>query len=189
MPSAISDFFIAVVGNIVVFIGSIFGGPSHFPQQDLNNIIYMDVPAGRVTIQMLPEVAPLHVQRIKQLVREHYYDGSPWHRVIPYFIAQTGDHTGTGLGGTGINIPPEFSDIPFVRGTVAMARGPWEGSADSQFFILLKDATYLNGKYTVWGKVLTGMEFVDKIKKGDAKEGKVKDPDVIINMRIAADVK
>ncbi len=188
MPSAIGNFVVGMVGNIVIFIGSIFHSGQHYPQLDLENVIYMDVPAGRVVIQMLPETAPLHVQRVKQLVREHYYDGCPWHRVIPYFIAQTGDHTGTGLGGTGVNIPAEFSNIPFKRGTVAMARRQWENSADSQFFIVLKDSEYLNGKFTVWGKVIDGMAVVDKIKKGDAKEGKVKDPDVIIDMRIAADV-
>jgi len=189
MFSAIGTLVVGVIGNIVIFVGSLFHSGQHYPQQNLDNIIYMDVSAGRVVIQMLPETAPLHVQRIKQLVRAHYYDGCPWHRVIPYFIAQTGDHTGTGLGGTGINIPAEFSTIPFKRGTVAMARGTWENSADSQFFIVLKDAEYLNGKFTAWGKVIDGMAVVDKIKKGDVKEGKVKDPDVILKMQIAADAK
>jgi len=188
MFSAIGNLFVGIVGNIVIFIGSIFHPSQHYPQLDLENVIYMDVPAGRVVIQMLPETAPRHVTRIKQLVREHYYDGCPWYRVIPYFIAQTGDHTSTGLGGTGVNIPAEFSTIPFKRGTVAMARGEWENSADSQFFIVLKDSEYLNGKFTVWGKVIDGMSVVDKIKKGDAQEGKVKDPDVITQMRVAADV-
>jgi peptidylprolyl isomerase len=139
---------------------------------------------------MRPDLAPNHVKRIKELVRKKFYDGIVFHRVIDGFMAQTGDPTGTGMGGSGQNLKAEFSSEPHVRGTVSMARAQDPNSADSQFFIVLADSHFLDGQYTVWGKVTKGMEFVDMIKKGNPNDnGSVSDPDKIITMRVAADVK
>jgi len=157
---------------------------------DPENTLIMDLKDGRVVIEMRPDLAPNHVKRIKELVRKKFYDGVVFHRVIAGFMAQTGDPTGTGMGGSGQNIKAEFSKEPHVRGTLSMARAQSPDSADSQFFIVLADSDFLDGQYTVWGKVVKGMEFVDKIKKGDASDnGKVTDPDKIITLRVAADVK
>lgn len=157
---------------------------------DPENTLYLDLEDGRVVIEMLPDVAPNHVARIKELVREGFYDGVVFHRVIPGFMAQTGDPTGTGRGGSGQNLKAEFSKIPHVRGTVSMARAQHPDSADSQFFIVFAAAPHLNGQYTAWGQVVSGMEFVDNIKKGSASNnGMVPDPDRIVRMRVAADVK
>jgi cyclophilin family peptidyl-prolyl cis-trans isomerase len=155
---------------------------------DLENTLYMDLPAGRVVIALQPELAPHTVARIKELVRQHFYDGIVFHRVIAGFMAQTGDPTGTGMGGSGRKLKAEFNDAPFVRGTVGMARAQDPDSADSQFFICFAPAAFLNGKYTVFGKVISGMEHVDKLKKGDAGDnGAVTDPDKIIRVEVAAD--
>ena len=157
---------------------------------DLENTVYMDVPAGRVTIELRPDLAPNTVARFKELVRQHFYDGIVFHRVIDGFMAQTGDPTGTGMGGSGKKLKAEFTDTPFVRGTLGMARAQDPDSADSQFFICFEPADFLNGKYTVFGQVTAGMEYVDAIKKGDPNDnGKVTNPDKIIKMQIAADVK
>lgn len=156
---------------------------------DLENTLYLDLKDGRVVIEMRPDLAPQHVARIKELTRMKFYDGIVFHRVIDGFMAQTGDPTGTGMGGSGKNLPAEFNKAPFERGTVGMARAQHPDSADSQFFICFKPAPFLNGKYTVWGQVTSGMEFVDKIKKGRGQNGMVTDPDKIISMRVAADVK
>ncbi len=157
---------------------------------DPENTLYMDLKDGRVVIEMRPDVAPKHVARIKELVREGFYDGLVFHRVIDGFMAQTGDPKGNGTGGSGVNIPAEFSNKPFVRGTVGMARSQSPDSADLQFFIAFAPAPFLQGKYTVWGRVIDGMEYVDMIKKGDSGDnGAVSDPDKIISMKIAADVK
>ena len=157
---------------------------------DPENLLYLDLKDGRVVIEMLPDVAPKHVARIKELVRQHFYDGVVFHRVIDGFMAQGGDPTGKGTGGSGVNIPAEFSSQPFVRGTVGMARARDPNSADSQFFICFAPAPSLNGKYTVWGRVIEGMDYVDRIKKGNSAEnGVVANPDKIIRMRVAADVK
>ncbi len=156
---------------------------------NLENILYLDLKDGRVVIQLLPEVAPNHVKRIKELVREGFYDGVPFHRVIDGFMAQTGDPTGTGSGGSGQKIDAEFNSEKHVRGTVSMARAADPNSADSQFFIMFDEAPHLDGNYTVFGKVIEGMEFVDKIKKGTGPNGMVTDPDKIIKLRVAADVK
>ncbi len=153
--------------------------------QDLENQIYLDLKDGRVVIDLRPDVAPEHVARIKALTREGYYDGIIFHRVIPGFMAQTGDPTGTGMGGSGQKLDAEFSSAPFVRGTVGMARSQSPNSGDSQFFICLGDAQFLNNEYTVWGVVSTGMEFVDNIEKGEPPEN----PDQIVKMQVAADVK
>jgi len=157
---------------------------------DPENTLYMDLKYGRVVIEMRPDLAPNTVKRIKELVRQHFYDGIVFHRVIRGFMAQTGDPTGTGMGGSGQKLKAEFSNARHVRGTVSMARASDPNSADSQFFICFDDADFLDGQYTVWGQVIQGMEFVDQIKKGDkANNGMVEDPDKIIRMRVAADVK
>jgi peptidylprolyl isomerase len=156
---------------------------------DLENTLYMETEDGRIVIEMRPDLAPKHVSRIKELVREKFYDGIVFHRVIEGFMVQTGDPEGNGTGGSGQNIPPEFTSEPHVRGVTSMARSASPSSADSQFFIMLGDAPHLDNKYSVWGKVTSGMEFVDMIKKGNpSRNGSVTDPDKIITVRVAADV-
>lgn len=163
--------------------------PSEPPAEAAENILYLDLESGRVVIEMLPELAPRHVERIRELVREGFYDGIVFHRVIDNFMAQTGDPTGTGAGGSGVNLPAEFSREPHVRGIVSMARAQHEDSADSQFFIVLADSTFLDNQYTVWGRVIEGMEHVDQIKKGDpSRNGMVRGPDRIVRMQMAVDV-
>jgi len=157
--------------------------------QDPENTLYMDLADGRVVIEMRPDLAPKHVARIKELARMKFYDGIVFHRVIDGFMAQTGDPTGTGRGGSGQNLPAEFSNAPFKRGTVGMARASDPNSADSQFFICFAPAPFLDGQYTVWGQVTSGMEFVDRIKKGTGQNGMVTNPDKIVTLRVAADVK
>jgi peptidylprolyl isomerase len=155
---------------------------------DLENTLIMQLTYGRVVIEMRPDLAPKHVARIKELVRQGFYDGTPFHRVIEGFMAQGGDPTGTGTGGSGKKLPAEFSNEKHVRGTVSMARSADPNSADSQFFIVFQDAPWLDGKYTIWGKVTEGMEFVDKIKRGEGQNGIVQNPDKIVSMKVAADV-
>lgn len=159
--------------------------------QDLENTLYLELKDGRVVIEMFPEVAPKHVTRIKELVREGFYDGLIFHRVIPGFMAQTGDPLGNGTGGSGQNLPAEFSDEKFEAGVLGMARSQDPNSADSQFFIMFDDASHLNGSYTVWGRVVDGMENVNNIKKGSARaNGEIDgEPDKIVSMKVAADVK
>lgn len=161
------------------------------PITDLENALYLDLPAGRVVIQLRPDLAPKHVTRIKELVRQGFYDGIVFHRVIPGFMAQTGDPKGDGTGGSGQKLPAEFNNVvSHVRGTVSMARTSDPNSADSQFFICFAPATYLDGQYTIWGQVVSGMEFVDQIKAGSSSNnGAVKDPTKIIRIQVAADVK
>ena len=155
---------------------------------DLENTLYMDVPAGRVVIEMRPDLAPATVAQIKALVRQGFYNWLTFHRVIDGFMAQTGDPEGNGTGGFGHPLKAEFSNEKHVRGTVSMARASDPNSADSQFFIMFAPAPSLDGKYTIWGTVVSGMEYVDKIKKGDpARNGAVTDPDKIIKMQVAAD--
>lgn len=156
---------------------------------NLEDTLYLETKDGRVVIEMRPDLAPRHVARIKELVREKFYDGLKFHRVIDGFMVQTGDPNGDGTGGSGQKLPPEFTSEKHVRGVVSMARAQSPASADSQFFIMLGDAPYLDNKYTVWGKVTSGMEYVDMIKKGDSsRNGAVRDPDEIVSMRVAADV-
>jgi peptidylprolyl isomerase len=158
---------------------------------DLENTVYMDLKYGRVVIELLPQLAPLAVARVKVLCRKHFYDGVVFHRVIAGFMAQGGDPTGTGTGGSGLgNLPAEFTtEKHFLRGTVGAARSSDPNSADSQFFIMFAPAPSLDGQYTIWGQVTSGMDFVDEIKKGSGGSGMVTDPDKIITMRVAADVK
>src|SRR5258708_3324556 len=150
---------------------------------DLENTLYLDVPAGRVVIALRPDLAPNHVARIKELAREGFYDGIRFHRVIDGFMAQTGDPKGNGTGGSGQNLPAEFSKEKHVRGTASMARAQSPDSADSQFFICFAPAPFLDGKYTVWGKVTEGMEHIDAIAKGEPPSK----PDKIVKMQVAAD--
>ena len=151
---------------------------------DLDNTLLLETSKGPVTIQMRPDLAPYHVARIKELVRDGFYDGLKCHRVIDGFMAQTGCPRGTGTGGSGQKLKAEFSNEKHVRGTVSMARAQSPDSGDSQFFICFEDAKWLDGQYTVWGKVTTGMENVDRIKRGEP----VTDPDSIVRARIAGDV-
>jgi cyclophilin family peptidyl-prolyl cis-trans isomerase len=150
------------------------------------NTLHIDLPNGRVVIELRPDLAPGHVARIKELAREGFYDGTPFHRVIDGFMAQGGDPTGTGTGGSKKpNLKAEFSKEPHVRGVCSMARASDPNSANSQFFICFGDARFLDNNYTVWGKVVSGMELVDKLKRGET----VRDHDPIVTMKIAADAK
>lgn len=160
---------------------------SNASARDLENTIYLDLKDGRVVIELRPGLAPNHVARIKELTRQGFYDGLKWHRVIDGFMAQTGDPKGLGIGGSGKNIKAEFSSETHVRGTVSMARSQKPDSADSQFFIVFAPSKWLDGQYSVWGQVIEGMDFVDQIKKGKGQSGRVKDPDVIVRMQVAAD--
>ena len=146
-----------------------------------DNTMILDTTKGQVVIEMRPDLAPGHVARIKELVRQGFYDGIAFHRVIDGFMAQTGCPHGTGTGGSGQKLKAEFNREPHVRGTVSMARAQNPDSGDSQFFICFDDASFLNGQYTVWGKVTEGMENVDKIKRGEP----VKDPDKIVKAHMA----
>lgn len=153
---------------------------------DPENTLYLDLKGGRVTIEMLPDIAPKHVERIKMLTREGFYNGLKWHRVIDGFMAQTGDPTGTGTSGsTYDNLPAEFSKYGYKRGTIGMARTQNPDSANSQFFICFSDdgCSFLTGQYTVWGQVTAGMESVDAVAKGEPPAN----PDTIVKMTVAAD--
>ena len=147
---------------------------------DLENTLYLDAPAGRVVIELRPDLAPLTVAHFKELTRRGFYDGLSFHRVIDGFMAQTGDPTGTGMGGSGTKLKAEFNKGKHQRGAVSMARAGHPDSGDSQFFICFGDASFLDGQYTLWGQVTAGMENVDKIKRGEP----VKDPDKIVSAKI-----
>ena len=151
------------------------------------NTVYLTTKDGQVTIELEPNLAPKHVAQIKKLIGEHFYDGLVFHRVIDGFMAQTGDPTGTGMGGSKLpDLKAEFTKTPFKRGTLGMARASSPDSANSQFFICLADAPFLNNQYTVFGEVTSGMDVVDKIKKGsESDNGKVDNPDKIVTMRMA----
>ena len=151
--------------------------------KDPENTLIMDMTHGRVVIELMPNVAPLHVARIKELAREGFYDGVVFHRVIDGFMAQTGDPTGTGMGGSGKKLKSEFNTTSHKRGVVSMARSQDPHSGDSQFFICFDDASFFDRQYTAWGRVIEGMENVDKIKRGEP----VSNPDQIKTMRVAAD--
>ena len=152
---------------------------------DPENTLIIETTKGRVVIEMRPDLAPQHVERIKKLARENFYDGIVFHRVIDGFMAQTGCPHGSGTGGSDYpNLPAEFNKEPHVRGVCSMARSSAPNSANSQFFICFDDATFLDGQYTAWGKVTEGMDHVDQIKRGEP----VQDPDKIVSMQVAADV-
>jgi peptidylprolyl isomerase len=154
---------------------------------DKANAIVIDTTKGRVVIKLRPDLAPKHAERIKLLARDGYYNNVPFHRVIDGFMAQTGD--GQRFNGTGgskyPNLPAEFSSVPFKRGIVGMARSSEPNSANSQFFIMFADGSFLNGEYTVIGEVVSGMDVVDKIKRGEP----VQDPDKMIKVQVASDIK
>ena len=150
---------------------------------DLENTLHLELKDGRVVIRLRPDLAPGHVARIKELARAKFYDGLLFHRVIEGFMAQTGDPKGNGTGGSGSKIKAEFTPTPFARGTVGMARSSDPDSGDSQFFIMFDDGDFLNGKYTVWGEVTSGMEHVDAIARGEPP----RKPDKIVKLRVAAD--
>ena len=158
---------------------------------DPQNTVYLDTKDGRITIRLRPDLAPKHVAQIKTLTRQGFYDGIVFHRVIPGFMAQTGDPTGTGTGGSKLpNIPAEFSKEQFKRGSVGMARSQSPDSANSQFFICYEGCGSLTGQYTIIGEVVSGMEAADKIKKGTAaNNGQVSGPDKIVKMQLAADAR
>jgi len=156
--------------------------------KDAENALVMKLKDGDVVIEMFPEAAPNHVARIKELVRSGFYNGLKFHRVIEGFMAQTGCPLGNGTGGSGKKLKAEFNTIAHERGIVSMARAMNPDSADSQFFICYDDCPHLNGQYTVWGRVISGMEFVDKIKKGGGYNGMVSQPDEIISMQVVADI-
>jgi peptidylprolyl isomerase len=160
-------------------------------QSDPQNTIFLDTKDGRIVIKLRPDIAPKHVEQIKALTKRGFYDGVVFHRVISGFMAQTGDPTGTGSGGSQLpNIPAEFTPTPFKRGTVGMARSSDPNSANSQFFIMFADGPSLDNKYTVFGEVVSGMDVVDKIKRGDPNaNGRVAGPDKIVKMQLAADAK
>jgi peptidylprolyl isomerase len=163
--------------------GTLAFGSSAMAQS--SDTVILELRTGEVVIEMRPDLAPNHVARIKELVRQGFYDGLKFHRVIAGFMAQTGDPLGNGTGGSGQNIEAEFTPTPFERGTVGMARSQDPDSADSQFFIMFEAAPQLNNQYTVWGQVMDGMEHVDRIKKGEpALNGLVQNPDTIIRMRM-----
>jgi len=158
---------------------------------DPDNTLYMDLKSGRVVIEMFPDIAPKHVARVKELTREGFYDNTPFHRVIEGFMAQGGDPTGTGTGGSKLpDLPAEFTNKRhFLRGTVGAARTAAPDSANSQFFIMFAPSPHLDGQYTIWGQVVQGMDLVDQIKRGSGSGGTVQNPDRIVRMQVMADVK
>jgi peptidylprolyl isomerase len=184
MIAWLRSFVLLAAGLLILSGGSVSATAA-----DLENTLYLDLPKGRVVIELRPDLAPNHVARIKELARQHFYDGIVFHRVIAGFMAQTGDPTGTGMGGSGKKLKAEFSSAHFVRGTFGMARAQSPDSADSQFFICFEPAPFLDGKYTVFGQVTSGMQFVDALKKGDSdNNGLVDKPDKIVTLQVAADV-
>jgi len=178
--------------RVVAFLAALLAASSVLAQKlpagvDPQNTILIDTKYGRIVIKLRNDLAPQHAERIKQLAREGYYNNVPFHRVIAGFMAQTGDGSrGDGTGGSKYpNLPAEFSNVPFKRGIVGMARTSDPNSANSQFFIMYADGAFLNGKYTVVGEVVSGMEAVDKIKKGEP----VIDPDRMQKVQVASDAK
>ena len=169
----------AVLASLFVIPATAFA-----QDNDPENTLYLDLKDGRVVIQLRPDLAPQHVERIKKLTREGFYDGIVFHRVIDGFMAQTGDPTGTGMGGSEEpDLAAEFTETPFARGTLGMARAANPNSANSQFFIMFADGDWLNGQYTVFGQVVDGMDVIDKITRGEPPAN----PDKIIKMQVAAD--
>src|SRR4051812_38094481 len=179
--------FLAGVAAVVALVLSVPAVAQPKAGADAQNTILIDTTKGRIVVKLRPDLAPKHAERIKQLARDGYYNNVPFHRVIDGFMAQTGD--GQNFNGTGGskygNVQAEFSNVPFKRGIVGMARSNDPNSANSQFFIMYGDGAFLNGKYTVVGEVVSGMDVVDKIKKGEP----VPDPDRMVKVQVAADVK
>jgi peptidylprolyl isomerase len=176
--------------RIVIAFLALFAFASASQAASKDNTVILELKTGRVTIELRPDLAPKHVERFKKLIKEGFYDGLVFHRVITGFMAQTGDPTGTGSGGSSYpDLKAEFSEAPFKRGTLGAARTQDPDSANSQFFICFEDASHLNGQYTVFGQVVSGMESVDKLKKGQGQSGQVANPDKIVSMKLASDVK
>ncbi len=183
--------FFATLGLAVSIAAASFTGLASAQQSDPENTLVITTKTGDIAIGLRPDLAPEHVKRLKELAREGFYDGVVFHRVIDGFMAQTGDPDGTGMGGSDKpDLKAEFSDETFDRGTVGMARSQDPNSANSQFFIMLADGDFLDGQYTIVGDVVSGMENVDAIKKGDsAQNGTVQDPDKMTKVSVAADGK
>ncbi len=170
--------------TLTLLAGSLLLMSTSAQAADAENTLYLDLKDGRVTIELYPDKAPKHVERVKTLTREGFYDGVVWHRVIDGFMAQTGDPTGTGTGGSDKpDLQAEFNDINFGRGTIGAARTQDPNSANSQWFICFEDCSFLNGQYTVWGQVIDGMEHVDAITRGEPPAN----PDKVIKITVAAD--
>ncbi len=180
-----------VITGLAAVAVSFRGVPAFAQAADPENTLILETKNGKVTIRLRPDLAPKHVARIKELTRKGFYNGLKFHRVIEGFMAQTGDPRGNGTGGSDLpDIEAEFTQTPFKRGTLGMARAADPDSANSQFFIMFDDGDFLNGQYTVFGEVTDGMDVVDKIKRGDQNDnGSVANPDVIVKMRVAKDIK
>ena len=175
--------FITISLGLSIFISG------NINAMDLENTLYIELEAGRVVVELRPDLAPNHVAQIKELAREGFYDGIVFHRVIPGFMAQTGDPDGTGMGGSDKpDLKAEFSKESHIRGTASMARSGHPDSANSQFFIVFDNAPHLDSQYSVWGQVTSGMEFIDGLKSGAPGSGTVDNPDKMISMKVAADV-
>ncbi len=183
--------FLAGLASLTALAPAFAQTANKAPATDPQNTLYIDTKDGRIVIKLRPDLAPKHAQQLKTLAKQGFYNNVVFHRVIDGFMAQTGDPTGTGMGKSELpNIPAEFSKEPFKRGTVGMARAQDPNSANSQFFICFADAPFLNNQYTVVGEVVSGMDVVDKIKKGDQRNnGMVTAPDKIVKMQVAADAK
>lgn len=182
-------FFACWIAFATALFTSHSGRAQELRSLEPENTIIMELRTGKVTMALRPDIAPNHVERIKTLARDGFYDGVPFHRVIPGFMAQGGDPTGTGTGGSDYaNLRAEFSSEPHVEGTLSMARTSDPNSANSQFFIVFEPVPSLDAQYTVWGAVVDGMEHVHQIKQGEGRNGIVKDPDKIISMKVLADV-
>jgi peptidylprolyl isomerase len=178
--------------DVLALSAAMLAASSAFAEDsDPQNTLILETKHGKIVIKLRPDLAPKHVAQIKALVAKKFYDGLVFHRVIAGFMAQTGDPKGTGAGGSDLpDIPAEFTQTSFKRGTLGMARAEDPNSANSQFFICVADASFLDGKYTVFGEVTSGMDVVDKIKKGDqANNGAVSDPDKMLKLRLAASPK
>jgi len=173
-----------ILAVLALILFAVAPHPTSAQGTDPENTLFLDLSYGRVVIRLRPDLAPNHVARIKQLTRAGFYDGIVFHRVIDGFMAQSGDPTGTGSGGSDEpDLKAEFTQTPFVRGVIGAARTDDPNSANSQFFIMFGEKPGLNGQYTVWGEVVEGMEFVDQIKRGEPPT----DPDKIVRMQVAAD--
>jgi cyclophilin family peptidyl-prolyl cis-trans isomerase len=181
----------AVFAALALMLAAVSPALTQQTKVDPQNTVYLDTKDGRITIRLRPDLAPKHVEQIKTLTKQGFYDGIVFHRVIEGFMAQTGDPTGTGTGGSKLpNIPAEFTQTPFRRGSVGMARSSSPNSANSQFFLCYDGCGSLTGQYTLFGEVVSGMDVVDKIKKGSsANNGQVSSPDKIVKMQLAADTR
>jgi len=173
---------------VMLTLSAMFAAP--LSAADKANTLYLDLKDGRVVIELFPQAAPKMVERVKTLTKQGFYNGLKFHRVITGFMAQTGDPTGTGTGGSKLpNVKAEFNSTPFKRGTLGAARTNEPDTANSQFFICFEAAAHLSGKYTAFGQVIEGMQFVDRIKKGNGAGGEVFNPDTIVKMQLASDAK